>query len=122
MSNENELKMLNIQAQMISEQLNRIDSGLMEIEYLKNSLDELSSVKENTEILAPVSNGIFAKAKLEKNNKLLVNVGNGIVVEKTTAETKELLNERIKEMNEAREKLLNSMQKIEDHLIKLEEK
>ena len=122
MSNENELRALNMQAQMISEQLNRIDSGLMEIDYLKKSLDELNSTKENTEILAPVSNGIFAKAKLEKSNKLLVNVGTGIVVEKTFKETKELLDERIAEMNEAREKLLNQMQKIEDHLITLEEK
>lgn len=122
MSNENELRALNMQAQMISEQLNRIDSGLMEIEYLKNNLDEISSAKENTEILAPISSGIFGKAKLEKNNKLLVNVGNGIVVEKTISETKELLDERITEMNEAREKLLDSMQKIEDHLIKSEEK
>ena len=122
MSNENELRMLNVQAQMISEQLNRIDSGLMEIDYLKNSIDELGSTKENTEILAPLSNGIFAKAKLDKVNKLLVNVGNGVVVEKTVDETKELLDERISEMNEAREKLLDQMQKIEDHLVKSEGK
>ncbi|MEK6886755.1 MAG: prefoldin subunit alpha [Nanoarchaeota archaeon] len=122
MNNENELRALNMQAQMISEQLNRVDSGLMEIDYLKTSLDELSSVKENTEILTPISNGIFAKAKLEKIKNLMVNVGNGIVVEKTLEETKGLLDERISEMNEAREKLLDQMQKLEDHLIKIGEK
>ena len=122
MNNENELRAFNMQAQMISEQLNRVDSGLMEIDYLKHSLDELGSTKENTEILAPISNGIFAKARLKKNNKLLVNVGNGVVVEKTIVETKELLDERIAEMSEAREKLMEQMQKIENHLIKIGEK
>ena len=117
---EMEMKVMNSQVQMIAEQIERIDSGLMEIEYLKNNLDELKKVKENTEIFTPVSNGIFIKAKLEKMDKLLVNVGNGVVVEKTVEETKALLSDRISELEEARESMLEQMQKIEDQLGKLE--
>ena len=122
MSEEAELQMLNMQAQAIGEQIERIDSGLMEIEYLKGNLDELKSAKENSEIFAPVSNGIFVKARLEKNNKLLVNVGNNIVVEKSVDDTKKLLDERIKEMSEMRDKMVEQMQKIEERLIKIGEK
>ena len=119
---EAELHMLNSQAQAIAEQLERIDDGLMEIEYLKSSLDELKSSKKGSDIFAPMSSGIFVKAKLEENEKLLVNVGNNVVVEKTANETKSLLDERISEMNESKAKLLGHMQKIEQRLVAIGEK
>ena len=122
MNEEAELQMMNMQAQAIGEQIERIDSGLLELEYLKGSLDELKSSKEGSEIFAPVSNGIFVKAKLSQNSKLIVNVGNNIVVEKTVDETKTLLDERIKEMTEMRDKMVEQMQKIEERLIKIGEK
>lgn len=115
-----ELQVLNSNAQLIAEQLNRIESGLAEIEFLKNNLNELKNVKKDTEILSPVSSGIFAKARLNENNKLLVNVGNSVVVEKTIEQTKELLDERINEMIEAREKMMDQMKKIQERLVKLE--
>ncbi len=121
MKRENELQMLDSQARMVAEQLERVDSGIMEIQYLRNSLDELKASKEGSEILAPLSNGVFVKTKLEKNNKLLVNVGSGVVVEKNIEETKSLLDERISEMNGMKDNLMNQMRKIEKRLIELGE-
>ncbi len=120
-SKDVELKMLDSQARAVSEQLERVDSSILEIEYLKNSLDELKSVKENSEILAPMSNGIFVKAHVHAVDKLLVNVGGNVIVEKSIEETKELLDEQAKEMMTARDTLIGQMQKIEDRLMELEE-
>ncbi len=116
---EKELQILNTEAQFIGEQIERVDASLMEMEYVKNCLDELASTSNNSQILAPVSNGIFLKAKLEKTDMLLVNVGKEIVVEKTIPDTKSLLDSRIKEMSEMRENMLDQMQKIEDRLVEL---
>ena len=121
MNKETELQVLDNQARMVADQLEKVDSNIMEIEYLKNSLGELKTSKEGADILAPLSNGIFVKATLSKNDKLLVNVGNGIVVEKSVEDTKKLLDERISEISEMRDKLINQMQKIEDRLIKIGE-
>lgn len=119
---DQELHMLNAQAQFIAEQLDNVDSTIMETEYLKNSLDEIKQLNKNSEILAPFSAGIFLKANLKENDKLLVNVGKGVVVEKSVEETKSLLSDRINEMSEMREKLTQQLQLIEKRLIELEDK
>lgn len=117
---EAEMHVLNTNAGLIAEQLDRIDSGLAEIELLKNNIDELKNIKKGAEILSPINSGIFAKVKLDENSRLLVNVGNGVVVEKTIDETKILLDDRINEMAESREKLMSQMEKIEERLTNLE--
>lgn len=116
-----ELQVLDTQARMVGEQIDRVENSLLEAEYIKNSISDIENVKKGTEILAPLSNGIFIKAKIEDNTKLLINAGKDIVVEKTPAETRELLDVRIKEMTEVRDKLLSEMQKIEDKLIAFRE-
>ena len=118
---DTELKMLDTQARMVAEQLDRLDTSMAEVEYLKDSLDELSKLKKDSEILAPMSSGIFVKAKLQDTKTLLVNIGKDIVVEKTVEETKELLEERSKEMTDVREKLMQQMQELEEKLVKLGE-
>lgn len=120
--NDNELQVLHSQAQLIAEQLDRIDSSLMEIEYLKNSLDEFNQIKKGTEIFTPMSNGIFIKSKLEDSSSLLINVGNGVVVEKSVVDAKKLFDSRIDELNKAKEEMLIQMQKIENKLMSMEGK
>lgn len=115
------MRMLDAQAQYIVEQLERIDASAMEIDYLKHSLDELKSTPKDSEILAPVSSGIFVKTKLQQSDVLLVNVGNDVVVEKTVDQTKALLDERTHEMVHTREALLAKLQEIEDQATKLGE-
>jgi prefoldin alpha subunit len=119
--NEAELHMLDAQARMIADQLDKVENSLMEVEYLKGSLDELKRSKEGSDVLAALNNGIFVKARLEKNSTLLVNVGNGIVVEKTVDETKALLQERVVEMEDVRKTLVQQLQKLEERLIELGE-
>ncbi len=119
---EAELQLLNSQAQMIAQQLDHIESSLLEIEYVKNALDEMKKTKEGSELLAPLSSGIFVKATAQPVDTLLVNVGNGVVVEKSIADTKALLDERVYEMTGVRETLMTQLQKIEQQLIKLDAK
>jgi prefoldin alpha subunit len=116
-----ELQMLDAQARLLAEQLDKVETSLMEAEYIKNCISDLKKVKKGTEILAPLSNGIFVKAKLEDGNMLLINSGKDVVVEKSAEESKSLLDERIKEMSEVRNKLLEEMQKIENKLISFQE-
>ncbi len=123
MNKENaELEFLDSQARMLVEQLENVDASLMEIEYLRSSIDELKGMKEGSDILAPMSSGIFIKAKLSNSNALLMNVGNSVVVEKSAEDTKKLLDARIVEISEVREKLLLQLQKIDERLKQLGER
>ncbi|NQV91630.1 prefoldin subunit alpha [Candidatus Woesearchaeota archaeon] len=62
-----------------------------ELEISKNALIELAKTAEGTEILAPISNGIFIKSTLVDNKKVIVNVGSNTTVERTIPEAVDLL-------------------------------
>ena len=89
------------------------------IEYVKNCLDEIKGVKKGSEILSPLSSGIFVKANIADVSKLIVNVGKGVTVEKTVEETKELIDAKFNEIAKMRDELISEMQKIEKRLIEL---
>ncbi|MBN2420666.1 prefoldin subunit alpha [Candidatus Woesearchaeota archaeon] len=120
-SHDAEMQSLGMKAQIISEQLDKLDSNLVELEYVKNCLDELKGMKKGSEILSPINSGIFIKATLADTSKLAVNVGKNVVVEKTIEETKELLDGKFEELSKMREELISEMQKIEKRLIELGE-
>jgi prefoldin alpha subunit len=62
-----------------------------ELEISKNALVELTKTEIGTEILAPLSNGIFIKSNLVDNKKVIINVGSNTTVERTIPEAVELL-------------------------------
>ncbi len=62
-----------------------------ELEISKNALVELAKTENGTEILAPLSNGIFIKSNLVDNKKVIVNVGSNTTVERTIPEAVALL-------------------------------
>lgn len=105
-----EFQMNEQQVKMINQQLEEITSKAMELDYIKQSLDEMSNVKENTEILAPLSSGIFIKANVQKTDELLVNVGSRTVVKKSIPETKKLMDIQLNEIENIREQLMNQLQ------------
>jgi prefoldin alpha subunit len=120
-NHESELQHLGLQAQLMSQQLDKVDNSLMELEYIKNSIDELTKMKKGSDVLSPISNGIFVKTKLDDTSKLLVNVGKEVIVEKTVSETKALLDDRFAEVTKMREELVSELEKIENRLVELGE-
>jgi len=63
-------------------------------------MTELQKTTVNTEILAPIANGIFFKAELKDNQKLTINVGSEVAVEKTIPEVIRLLEEQKEKITE----------------------
>jgi len=123
-----EFQVIEQQIKQITKQVQELDNKMLELEYLKKSLDELSGVKKDTEILAPISPGIFIKAKLATSDELLVNVGGNAVVGKDIKGTKDLLDFQITEIENLRTQLITEMsnlsensQVIEQELVKLTE-
>lgn len=74
------------QMQQVSEHLELLNQQNVELEISKNALEEIGKTEINSEILAPVANGIFLKANLKDNQKLVINVGSNTTVEKTVLE------------------------------------
>lgn len=91
------LQMIDQQMRQIQESLIQLDRQLAELEYIEQSLDELRNVKNNSEILVPISSGIFAKAELKNNNELIVNIGGSVTAEKDVDATKRMISDQMSE-------------------------
>ena len=73
----------------------------------------MEELKESTgkEIYAPVGKGIFVKAKIFSED-LNVDVGNGNFVKKSIPETKELIEEQIKKLEQVKTEMENNLEEL----------
>ncbi|RMF55914.1 prefoldin subunit alpha [Candidatus Woesearchaeota archaeon] len=116
-----QFQMVEQQLKQTQEQLQALDNNILEIKALQDSLDEIPNIKPGTEILVPISNGIFIKAELKENKSLKLNVGSGTVVEKSVDDAKKLIEKQFNDANKVREGLLENMQHLAAQAKALEE-
>ncbi|MBU0536789.1 MAG: prefoldin subunit alpha [Nanoarchaeota archaeon] len=124
-----ELQMLDQHIKQIQQNVELIENQLSELDQINQALDDLTSVKEGTEIFVPVTGGVFAKAELKDNKNLLVNVGAGTTVNKSIPETRDMISNQINEIADTRDQLLEQLQKavrkaqkIQEELQEIQEK
>jgi prefoldin alpha subunit len=111
-----------LQQQMLElqKQVQTVTQQAAELVSSKSSLDEVAAIDEGTEILVPVQNGIFIKAKISGVSELTVNVGSGIAVTKTIEETKKLLEGQHNELIGYRQQLVAELQSVLEQAKKIE--
>ena len=107
-----EMQRLDESANKLEEQIRKIEDQMDEVLYTRKSIDELKEVKPGTEILVPISNGIFAKAEIKDSENLKVNVGGGTVAGKNTEETKKLLDDQMKELRKYKDEMKEHLDKV----------
>ena len=115
-----EFQLIEQQSRQIEKQLQVLENQLVEITSVQLSLDDLKEAKIGSEIMVPVSNGIFVKGELKENRELLVNVGSNTVVVKTVEETKELIGKQQTEINQIKMQLLAEMEKMNNRAMELQ--
>ena len=86
-----------------------IENQAAELDGFVSDLDEMESLQD-AEVLVPLINGVFAKARLHDAKQLLVNVGSQIIVPKNAESTKKLLKEQRINLIEFRERLIELLQ------------
>lgn len=107
-------QMFEQQIQHLSNQIQAVEEGVTEMNYVNTSLDDLKG-KEGKEILAPFGRGIFVKAKL-LSEELIVDVGNRNFVNKSVDDTKKTINEQIVKLNEVHAELTKSLSDVDKAL------
>ena len=115
-----ELQTLDQHMKKLNDELTTLENKTTEIESIKQSLEELKKTTKDDEILVPVSNGIFLKAKIQDKEKLLVNVGSDTIVQKTIEETKELVSEQQKELEKYKSEIITQMTAVDEQAYLLE--
>lgn len=78
------LRQLQLYADEIEGQIKEVTSAL-------ENVDEIQEVEEGSELLVPLTNGIFVKAKFSDATSFVVNTGAGVILEKDATQTKDML-------------------------------
>lgn len=109
------------QMEQVQKQMQLMEKQLVELHVVKEALKDLANTKEGTEILVPVSSGIFIKAELKNNKKVTINVGSDVATEKTMAQAEELIVKQIEELGKVKEQLTGDASNMAVQAIQLEQ-
>ena len=107
-----EFQILSQRIQQLEKQNEALNNNLMELMVTNQSLDDIKSIKEKTEILVPISSGIYAKADIKESDSFLVNVGANTILVKDLKSTKEVIESQIVEIRKLQESLAEQLQEM----------
>jgi prefoldin alpha subunit len=108
------LSMFEQHIQNIQQQLQAVEKAILDMDSLNLGLEDLKG-KKDSEILAPIGKGIFAKAKL-LSEELTVDVGSKHFVKKSIPDTQKIIQRQIKKLEEAREELNKALEEVNSQL------
>jgi len=115
-----ELNLLDSKIKELDQNLAILEKQISELQACQLSLDELKNTKKDSEMLAPIIPGIFAKTKPLNNSELLVDIGAKTLVKKNIDETKKIIQKKIDQSTDVHEKLIAEINLIAQNMNKLE--
>lgn len=102
---EQELQKLSMQlryfeqtAESLQQRLGMLNAAVSDLSYASMTLENMEKEKENAELMVPIGGGNYISAKLATPDKVVVSLGAGVSIEKTLAEAKAIVKERIDEL------------------------
>ena len=112
-----QLQILGQEAQELEKQLQTIDQHISDLTNLSNGLSELEKSEEK-EIYANIGKGIFIPAEI-KGKELIVEVGNKNLVKKTIPETKEIIQNEMEKLINAKSEIMNRVEMLQAEMQKV---
>lgn len=113
-----ELQMLNSQLQQLQQQIQTADAQSAEMAKIAISVEDAKSIEKGQELLVPLGQGIFIKAKAEENKNVIMSVGADVVVEKSLDDALEVVKRQNDELNtiifEMKQEFSNGVQKMHE--------
>ena len=116
-----EFQMLSQHIKQLEEKTTALNNQLMDLAVTNQSLEEIKKLKQGTEILVPLSSGIYTKAEIKDSKNVIVNVGSNVTTVKDIDSTKKLIEAQIEDVKNLHERLVNELQNNTSKAVILEE-
>ncbi len=101
-----EMRLLEQTAETLQQRIGMINAAIRDLAYANMTLESMEKEDENAELLVPIGASSYIMAKLASKEKVIVGMGAGVSVEKTFSEAKQIVKDRLDEL----EKTMNSVQ------------
>lgn len=108
------LEIFRAQLESINQNQQLVQMSLEELGRAKETLVQFQKASEGDELLVPVGGNSFVFAKVATNVKAIVGIGTGVSVERS-------MDEAIKTMDDRAAELIDSMKKLTDRRMAIEE-
>jgi prefoldin alpha subunit len=93
-----EMRFLEQTADTLQQRITMLNAAITDLNYANMTLDGMEKEKENAELLVPIGGSSYIKVKLAESNKVVIGLGSGVSVEKTLTEAKNMVKERLDEL------------------------
>lgn len=89
------LQMLSMQMQELEKQMTNLEDQAGQLQKLRGSVGEVKSFKQGSNILAPISPGLYIESELRNPDQLLMNIGSEVFVPKEIKEAQDVIDSRL---------------------------
>ena len=100
------------QAEQLQYQIELLNQSIAATQITGETIESLKNLQDGQEILLPLGNLAFIKAKLTDSSKVLVNVGASVVLEKEIDTAKDQIDQRIESLTKSQMQLRQGLQQI----------
>jgi prefoldin alpha subunit len=104
-----ELQILEGTAESMQQRMSFLNAAWRELTYTRLTLEGVEKEQSDTSVLVPIGGGSFVRAKLEASDKIIVGMGAGVSIEKTIVEAKEIVHNRICQLEKSRVEMQQQM-------------
>ncbi|MFH7903251.1 MAG: prefoldin subunit alpha [Candidatus Aenigmatarchaeota archaeon] len=108
--------------QIAKEEINKLilyrESLLSYYRNIKSSLDSLEAIKEEN-VFLPLGNDVFVKSNIIDKNLIIIGIGSNIYIEMEIDKAKELLEKKIKKIEEEIEEINIYIQNLQNYILSL---
>ena len=111
-----ELRILEGTAETLQARLNLVSTALTELNFAKMTLEGVEKETPEASMFVPIGGGSFIKAKLESTDKVIVGAGAGVSIERTMAEAKQTVQNRVSELEKTRVSLQQQLVQVVDRI------
>jgi prefoldin alpha subunit len=120
-----ELRLLEGTADALQSRINLVNATLADYRVSSVTLVGVEKEKQGAPLLVGIGGGTYINTKLGNAEKVIMGIGAGVAIEKTIAEAKENVDNRIDELGKTRnsldQQLTQVMEKIQENRTRLEE-
>ncbi len=106
--------------QRLDDHAAEVDDKTVELRRMIEAVQQALELPEGSELLVPLTNGVFMPATAGKDKTLYLNVGADVVVTRTPDETIKILEKQQDELAEYRERILAERQQAQAEAVRIE--
>lgn len=93
-----ELRYYEQTAEALQQRLSMMNAAMTDLTYANLTLESIEKEKENAEMMVPIGGSSYINVKLANPDKVVVGMGAGVSVEKTLPEAKDIIKQRLDEL------------------------